>query len=675
MLVQIPSDSRKTSKLDSNEKVYTYEERQFGIWKLFMAKEASISFIQEAGETLPLLTKLLAGIHSAMPDLFLMFMFCQLWDSIHHVVEIYLSSLLLRQIEAVIVSRDARGSGIIFALVARCLFVAVSSCVQWWIANITPIQESKIRTYLHLEMMQKNLEMDMPTSQAAGQQNVSASELWRAIKHILMFFVDVISVISQTMLLFSLSKDAGGVVFAGLSLVRPLLSAISRQGFFRKGFLIHMNNEDFGRMKSLEKFSNGTFRQDVISYGLAEWILKQYIKAFNSLGNTPIADAWEQMGSKTNPVRQVLEDTLGELPMIYCSLNLILDPTSFSLASIAILHQSASRLKGSVTKLFYTVTRLRTGLSTVRRINDSKIDNLVKDGNAAYSPSPKGSMLGKTGMEFDLRDVCFSYPGAEKVTPALSNVSLHIKPGSVVVIVGENGGGKSTLIRILSRIYDPNSGDVLIDGRPSKEYQISDLHRSSAILSQDNLIYPLSLSENIGLGYPDAHLDAAMIEKSAQEGGAADLIGKLAKGFDTYVEPYINVYHHNLPGGGQHPLAKMAVELRKTPDLSGGEKQRIVAARTFMRFKSGNVNFVAVDEPSAALDAEGEYQLFQSLLSNREGKTMVFVTHRFGHLTKVADQIICMKEGAVVESGNHPELMGMDGEYAKLYNIQAKAFQ
>ncbi|KAF9522971.1 P-loop containing nucleoside triphosphate hydrolase protein [Crepidotus variabilis] len=328
----------------------------------------------------------------------------------------------------------------------------------------------------------------------------------------------------------------------------------------------------------------------------------------------------------------------------------------------------------AVTISIFRLNSLRRGLATIRKMNDSKIENIIKDGFVAYVPTAKGSMLGKTGMGFELQNVCFSYPGGEKTTPALSNISLDIKPGSLVVIVGENGGGKSTLIRILSRIYDPSSGEVLIDNRPSKEYQIDDLHRSSAILSQDSRIYPLSVRENIGLGHPDSYLDDAMIKQSAEEGGAAGFIGKLTKGYDTSVDPYTYVNHSNLKGK-DHPLAKMAQDLRKTPDFSGGEKQRIVAARTFMRFKSGRISFVAVDEPSSALDAEGEYQLFQSLLANREGKTMVFVTHRFGHLTKVADQIICMKEGSVVETGSHPQLMAMNGEYAKLYNIQAKAFQ
>ncbi|KAF9441091.1 P-loop containing nucleoside triphosphate hydrolase protein, partial [Macrolepiota fuliginosa MF-IS2] len=116
-------------------------------------------------------------------------------------------------------------------------------------------------------------------------------------------------------------------------------------------------------------------------------------------------------------------------------------------------------------------------------------------------------------------------------------------------------------------------------------------------------------------------------------------------------------------------------ELRRPVEVSGREKQRIVVARTFMRFNSGKIWFLAVDEPSSALDAEGEELLLDNLLWERAGKTIIFVTHRFGKLTKQADLIVCMKEGKIVESGSHHELIKLDGEYKKLYDIQASPFR
>ena len=175
------------------------------------------------------------------------------------------------------------------------------------------------------------------------------------------------------------------------------------------------------------------------------------------------------------------------------------------------------------------------------------------------------------------RDVSFSYPGSQTATPALDNVSMSIKPGQLVVIVGANGSGKSTLVRILSRLYDPTSGQVLIDGHLSSDYRVNDLQHATVILSQDNKLYPLPVSENIGLGYPDFSSNKNMILEAAKEGGALELIQKLNKGMDTVLDPLMSVHMSNLYGNRSHPLYKEMEKLDKRIDVSGGERQRIVA--------------------------------------------------------------------------------------------------
>ena len=161
--------------------------------------------------------------------------------------------------------------------------------------------------------------------------------------------------------------------------------------------------------------------------------------------------------------------------------------------------------------------------------------------------------------------------------PALDNVSMSIKSGQLVVIVGGNGSGKSTIIRILSRLYDPTSGQVLIDGHSSKDYRLKDLRHTTVILSQDNLLYPLSLGENIGLGYPEFSSNKDMIMEAAKEGGALGFIQKLNKGMDTVLDPLSEVFSTNLYGNKTHPLYEEREKLQKKVDLSGGERQRVTA--------------------------------------------------------------------------------------------------
>jgi len=358
--------------------------------------------------------------------------------------------------------------------------------------------------------------------------------------------------------------------------------------------------------------------------------------------------------------------------MVYCAIAAILFPSKFSVASIAILQQSSSTLRSSLEVIFKSSERFRRNLNTLKEIYaTSEIQNQVVDGQLSY---PQADPSNDHGMKLEFRGVSFSYPGSVKTSKALSNVSFTIKPGQLVVIVGENGGGKSTIIKLLSRLYDPTSGDFLIDDRPANMYEMSKLRQATANLSQDNVIYPLSLAENIGLGFSECASNKGMVAKAAEQGGALSFISKLSDTFETQLDPRNKPFILNCPSEKDHPIVQKLEELRKKVDISGGERQRIVASRTFMRFQSGKIKFVAVDEPSSALDAEAELQLFEKLIQLRKGKTLVFVTHRFGHLTKHADQIICMKNGEIAECGTHDDLIQKDGEYRKLYNIQASAF-
>ena len=229
------------------------------------------------------------------------------------------------------------------------------------------------------------------------------------------------------------------------------------------------------------------------------------------------------------------------------------------------------------------------------------ITNSMSDGTLAYPPVSEKGDTNLNGMSLEVRyidflhhhivgcflihclrlqftrNTSFSYPGSQKATPALNNASMTINSGQIVVIVGANGSGKSTLVRILSRLYDPTSGEVLIDGHSSSDYRLNDLRRATVILSQDTSIYPLSLAENIGLGYPAFSSDKDMIIEAAKEGGALEFIQKLNKGLDTVLDPLVKHFALNLYKNKTHPLYDELEKLQKKIDVSGGERQRVAA--------------------------------------------------------------------------------------------------
>ncbi len=177
------------------------------------------------------------------------------------------------------------------------------------------------------------------------------------------------------------------------------------------------------------------------------------------------------------------------------------------------------------------------------------------------------------------RNLSFSYPGSQSIKPAISNISLSIKPGQLVVIVGGNGSGKSTIIKLLTRLYDPASPpeSILVDGLPLSHYRMSDLRQAMATLTQDHTIFPLSLGENIGLGCFQYVSSDSMIDRAAEMGGAKDLLDKLEKGKDTVLPSRHEALGFNLPDEDDHPLHILLKQLQKTIELSGGEKQRVVA--------------------------------------------------------------------------------------------------
>ncbi|KAK0231571.1 P-loop containing nucleoside triphosphate hydrolase protein [Armillaria fumosa] len=445
----------------------------------------------------------------------------------------------------------------------------------------------------------------------------------------------------------------------------------------------------------MDNMSSEEYRSEVIGGDLANYIITrtdfiyflfffkrlmtlstEYKDALESLGElaaeTSLSSYYHRPESLTS-VRDLANQLLGFVPTIYSTFSAILDP-QFSMSSIAIMQQTSESFERSMDYLLMNVRYFADQCQTLKELYQAgEIKNQLKDGNISY---PHSETIRTEGMSFDIRDLSFSYPGSQSVKPALSNLSLTIKSGQLVVIVGANGSGKSTILKILTRIYDPTSPaeSIVVDGLPMSHYRMADLRKAMAMLTQDHAVFPLSLGENIGLGCVEHVSDDVKIAKAAELGGATPCLEKLEKGKDTVLKLLQSHHAVHVPHDDDHPLRIELEKLDKSIELSGGEKQRLVASRTFMRFESDALKFVAVDEPSSAMDPEAEATLFENLINHRRGKTMVFVTHRFGHLTKHADLIVCMKDGSVSEAGTHGELLAKNGEYAKLYNIQASAF-
>ncbi|MGI8916593.1 MAG: ABC transporter ATP-binding protein, partial [Chloroflexota bacterium] len=250
----------------------------------------------------------------------------------------------------------------------------------------------------------------------------------------------------------------------------------------------------------------------------------------------------------------------------------------------------------------------------------------------------------RQGLE--LREVSFTYPG--QTEPVLRSVNCTLRAGETVAVVGENGAGKSTLVKLLTRLYDPTSGEILLDGQPIAAYDLAGLRRSCTVLFQDFAQFSLSAQHNIGVG--DVHQvdDRERVLAAARWAGADAVLAKLPKGLDT-------------------PLTKA---FEGGVDLSGGEWQKVATARAAMR----DAALVILDEPTAALDAQAEYELFQRFRELAAGRSVLLISHRFSTV-RMADRILVLDNGTIVEDGSHGELVALGGRYATLYEMQAGRYR
>ncbi|KAJ7150709.1 P-loop containing nucleoside triphosphate hydrolase protein [Mycena filopes] len=554
-------------------------------------------------------------------------------------------------------------------MLLRVLCSVISSIIRWSITRVTPILQEQVTSHFEAYMLRERLRLDLPTSKDKNTvPSVHSFYIWYNFQYLSGVFERFFRLISQ--IIFTIQQPSGGITLTLLSLVSPILSSGLYSNPWKGPFLYYASNLDYLRVSSLNMFMSEEFREEIIAGNIGSWIMKEYERARVALGKISNSNPQAQYSVRTNPIPNALSALSTDLPTFYWAASVLFQPDAFSVTSFAILQQHATALRFTVSQLFSEFSRMSDCVKMTRDLYKmEEVKNKIVDGDQPYPNSPLST---EKGMAFELRNVSFSYPGGTAKENAIRNVSLKIPAGHLVVIVGPNGSGKSTIIKLLTRLYDVDSGAIIVDGLPITAYRLADLRAVQALLTQDHKLYPLTLKENIGLGDPERWEDGEGVRGAAESAGAAEVVGKMKDGYETNLSPAQTAYSSQLEG--HKKLAEILESIENKAEVSGGEKQRVVAARTFMRFSSGKIRFAVADEPSSALDPKAEHQLFKHLRESGEGKTMIFVTHRFGHLTKYADLIICMKDGEAVETGTHKELMARRGEYSELYNVQAQAF-
>lgn len=259
--------------------------------------------------------------------------------------------------------------------------------------------------------------------------------------------------------------------------------------------------------------------------------------------------------------------------------------------------------------------------------------------NALPAPRPI-----RDGFEF--RNVSFTYPGTSRVV--LDNLNFRLGPGERIALIGENGQGKTTIVKLLTRLYDPTKGHVLLDGVDLRDYNLEDLSGQIAVIFQDFMRYDLTAAENIAVGQIHSQSNRSRIEAAARKSLAHGVVARLPRGYEQMLG-------RRFEGG---------------VDLSGGEWQKMALARAYLR----DAQVLVLDEPTASLDARSEHEVFERFAELTEGKIALLISHRFSTV-RMADRILVLEDGRIAEEGSHADLMASAGRYSEMFEMQAASYR
>jgi ATP-binding cassette, subfamily B, bacterial len=256
-------------------------------------------------------------------------------------------------------------------------------------------------------------------------------------------------------------------------------------------------------------------------------------------------------------------------------------------------------------------------------------------------PAPRPILRG-----FEFRNVSFSYPGSSRLT--LNCLNFHLHPTERVALIGENGQGKTTIVKLITRLYDPTEGQVLLDGVDLREYDLEDLYKEIGVIFQDFMRYEMRAAENIAVGRIENIDNQDLLRVAAQKSLADQVIAKLPG-------QYGQMLGRRFDGG---------------VDLSGGEWQKVALARAYLR----EAQVLILDEPTAALDARSEFEVFKRFAELTTGKMALFISHRFSTV-RMADRIVVLENGKIAEEGSHDQLARRGGRYAEMFEMQASSYR
>ncbi|KAF9650307.1 P-loop containing nucleoside triphosphate hydrolase protein [Thelephora ganbajun] len=633
-----------------------------------------------------------------------LFIFVKTLASLQPAVALWFTSHYLTIIQLAMDERRLDEKLLIFASIGRMCCAIAETFLDSWEEKLQIPLDLLIKEHFDKEIFSVSVDLDVPTYNdkivkrrldgvSAGSDGGS-SIAWESISVILSLFSSVTRLVTE---LGVLAKVAGsqqdGVYFTTVHLGQELSRLILAPDWSLSrtyAWVAITSNEHYVKLAGLERLvSRSRHKEEVVAGNLAESLKAAYNQAYGHVSGKCASHYDILSHSRSNGLRSMastlLPKSAGEVAEVAYLLKSAARPETIPacLATINLIQTTNQSFTSALLMTSYQAKSIGEQFHKIRQLYEiHEIQNKVPDGIISF---PEDSRSLVSGITVEFRNVSFRYPDSDDF--ALRDVSFKVEKGQLCVIVGTNGSGKSTVLKLMLRLYDPTEGMILINGHDIKTLKLSDLRESMAVLFQEYTHFPLTIKDNIALGDSRNAHDEDRIREAARLGGAEEFIDKMARGFDTYLErPVRDVW--SIPSNAK---TKSGVKIdrdlirevigraghKDSIKLSGGQMQRLAVSRMFMRAvlsEEARVGLLLFDEPSAALDPTAEHDLFTRIRKLRGEKTMIFSSHRFGRLTRPADLILYMNDSTILECGTHNELMAKGGKYSELWNLQAQAF-
>lgn len=500
----------------------------------------------------------------------------------------------------------------------------------------------KVRQKIKMMLYEKAKGVDLDcydNPEFYNEQVLAISEVDKQIDRAVKFVQDTLSgltVLISTGIFFFM-KDKLSIVFVVVSFI---LSFIFNKMYNKLNYLVRVESIPFSRKRDYVKriyYLSDYAKEIRLNPGVSNVLFNRFEEANDEVYDVEKKYAfrkWILAVIKGYFCNDMFSDVFFITYLVYKAA--VLHELSFS--SVAILYGSFGRLKYSLriftdtypfaceTSLY--VTKIRKFLGYEPKIVSSE--------KLEPSNGPK---------EIELKDVSFAY--GNKTEMLIKNIDLHIKPGEKIALVGYNGAGKTTLVKLLMRLYDVRSGEIAADGKDIKKYDVAKYRDTIGTVFQDFHIFAGTVAENVFMDVSE-NGDEKRVVSALTDSGLMDRINRFDKGLETELT---NEFE------------------QEGVNLSGGESQKLAISRVFYK----DAGLMILDEPSSALDPIAEYQLNHAMLSATKDKTVIFISHRLS-TTRIADRIIMLENGQIVEQGTHEELLKQNGKYARMWKVQAGAY-